>query len=84
VLVYSDDLLVIARNPSEILVHMDQHFKLKDGSVQFPTSYNGADVGKYSLPDGSEAWYLSSNSYMKEAVRNVETWLHKREKDNSG
>jgi Reverse transcriptase (RNA-dependent DNA polymerase) len=84
VLVYSDDLLVIARNPSEILAHVDQHFKLKDGSVQSPTSYLGADVGKYTLPDGSEAWYLSSNSYVKEAVRNVDTWLHKREKGNSG
>jgi hypothetical protein len=84
VLVYSDDLLVVARNPGEILTHVDQHFKLKDRSVQCPTSYLGADVGKYGLPDGSEAWYLSSNSYVKEAVRDVETWLHKREKDNSG
>jgi hypothetical protein len=84
VLVYSDDFLVFARNPGEILAHMDQHFKLKDSSVQSPTSYLGADVGKYSFPDGSEAWYLSSNSYVKEAIRNVVTWLHKREKDNSG
>jgi hypothetical protein len=84
VLVYSDDLLVVARNPSTILAHVDQHFKLKDGSDQSPTSYLGADVGKYSLPGGSEAWYLSSNSYVKEAVRNVETWLQKREKDNPG
>jgi hypothetical protein len=84
VLVYSDDLLVVARNPSKILAHVDQHFKLKGGSVQSTTSYLGADVRKYSLPDGSEAWYLSSNSYMKEPARNAETWLHKREKDNSG
>jgi hypothetical protein len=76
--------VVVARNPGEILAHVDQHLKLKDGSVQSPTSYLGTDVGKYSLPDGSEAWYLSSHSYLKEAVRNVETWLHKREKDNSG
>ena len=77
-------LLVVARNPSKFLAHVDQHFKLKNGSVQSPTSYLGADVGKYSLPDGSEAWYLSSNSYVKETVRNVETWLQRREKDNSG
>jgi hypothetical protein len=84
VLVYSDDLLVIARNPGEILAHVDQHFKLKDGSVQSPTSYLGADVGKHDLPDGSEAWFLSSNSYVQEAVQNVESWRQKWEKDNSG
>jgi hypothetical protein len=36
VLVYSDDLLVVAHNPGKITVQIDHHFKLKDGSVKAP------------------------------------------------
>jgi hypothetical protein len=71
-------LLAVARDPGEILAKIDQHFKLKDGSVKSPISYLGADVGKYILPDGTEAWYLSSNTYVKNAIKNVEDWLLKR------
>ena len=31
VLIYSDDLLIVARNPGEIVAQVDQHFKLKEG-----------------------------------------------------
>ena len=58
VLVYSDDPLCVARDPGEVMAKIDQHFKLKDGSVKEPTSYLGADVGKYLLPDGTSAWCL--------------------------
>jgi hypothetical protein len=60
------------------MAKIDQHFKLKDGSVKEPTSYLGADVGKYLLPDGTTAWYLSSDTYVKNAIKSVEDWLHKR------
>ena len=70
VLVYSDDLLAVARDPGEIMAKIDQHFKLKDGSVKEPTSYLGADAGKYLLPDGTSAWYLGSDTYVKNAIKN--------------
>ena len=60
------------------MAKIDQHFKLKDGSVKEPTSYLGADVGKYLLPDGTSAWYLGSDTYVKNAIKSVEDWLHKR------
>ena len=78
VLVYSDDLLVCGLDPGRILLHVDQHFKLKDGSVGPPTRYLGAEIGKHTLPDGSEAWYMSSGGYVKAAIKNVEIWLEKR------
>ena len=82
VLVYSDDLLAVANRPDLIMNQIDQHFKLKEGSVKVPDQYLGADIGKYTLPDGTVAWYMSSESYVKTAVRNVEAWLAKREAGN--
>ena len=75
VLVYSDDLLIVALQGDRILLHIDQHFKLKDGSVGTPNRYLGADIGKYTLPNGTEAWFMSSESYVKASIRNVEAWL---------
>jgi hypothetical protein len=55
-------LLAIALHPKEIMAQIDQHFKLKAGSVVSPERYLGANIGKYNLPDGSFAWYMSSES----------------------
>ena len=78
VLVYSDDLLVLAMDPEALLNRIDQHFKMKDGSVGIPEKYLGADIGKFTLNDGNKAWYMSSESYVKAALDNVEAWLKKR------
>ena len=43
-----------------------------------PVKYLGADVGQHLLEDGSKAWCMSSDSYVKAALDNVETWLSKR------
>jgi hypothetical protein len=77
VLVYSDDLLIVARNPGEIAAQIDQHFKLKDGSIKEPKSYLGADIGKFTLLDESEVWFMSSESHVREAIKNVEGWMKK-------
>ena len=78
ILVYSDDLLAIGIDPKRVLCHIDQHYKLKDGSIERPNKYLGADIGMFDLPDGSKTWYMSSESYVKAAVANVERWLEKR------
>ncbi len=78
ILVYSDDLLVIAAKPKDVLDMIGRHFKLKDGSVKRPTQYLGADIGKHSLPNGY-AWFQSPDSYVKEAITNVERWLSKQQ-----
>jgi hypothetical protein len=78
VLVYSDDLLVISKDPQGILTNIDQYFKLKEGSVKPPTQYLGANIGQVELPDGTVAWWMSPTMYTKAAVENIETWVHKR------
>ena len=78
VLVYSDDLLVVACDPDRILNHIDQCFKLKDGSVGVPDRYLGANISEYTLDDGTVCWSMSSEYYVKAAVKNVELWLQKK------
>ena len=78
VLVYSDDLLVIGLDPKTTVDQIDQVYKLKDGSVKEPDQYLGADVGKMDLANGTTAWYMSSDSYCKAALDNMEAWLEKK------
>ena len=78
VLVYSDDLLVVALHPEEILSQIDQHYKLKPDSVKEPDQYLGANIGKMMLDNGVVSWYMSSEDYCKAAVENVEIWLKKK------
>jgi hypothetical protein len=50
---------------------------LKPGSFDKPTQYLGAQIGEYRLPDEPEkvCWSMSSEKYVKEAIRNVQHWL---------
>ena len=65
VLVFTDDLLVVAENPREILMQIDQHFLLKPSSIGKPTMYLGCNVGKYKFPgDDKEYWYNGSEHYV--------------------
>jgi hypothetical protein len=52
---------------------LDQHYILKKDSIGPPTQYLGAQVGHYQLPDdpSRKRWYMSSEKYVKEAVRNI-------------
>jgi hypothetical protein len=39
----------------------------------------GAKISKEKLPNGTEAWAMSSSKYVQEAVKNVKIWLAKRD-----
>ena len=78
VLVYSDDLLVVACDPDRILCRIDQNFKLKDGSVCVPDRYLGANISEFTCSDGTVCWAMSSEYYVKAAIKNVELWLAKK------
>ena len=79
ILVYTDDILAISTRAEEILNKLDQHFLLKPESIGEPKQYLGASIKKYTFPDdGSECWAMGSEQYVKEAVRNVKTWLENR------
>jgi hypothetical protein len=50
--------------------------------IGIPKTYLGAEVGEYRLPDQPDKirWSLGSGKYIREAIRNVKTWLDKRGK----
>ena len=74
VLVYTDDLLVLALNPKEILRKIDKYFTLKPESITEPNIYLGAKIRKVRIDDECYAWSQSSGNYVKEAIKTVETW----------
>ena len=79
VLVYTDDILAVSLQPDKILCYLDQHFLVKPGSLGKPTQYLGSSVSRFKIPqDDTECWAMGSEQYVKEAVRNVKTWLEKR------
>jgi hypothetical protein len=78
VLVYSDDFLVIANDPATIIAEIDKRFKIKDGSTGEPKQYLGALISKYQLQDGSWAWAMSSDAYIKSALDNIQIYLNKK------
>ena len=51
---------------------------MKAGSDKKTDQYLGADIGEMQLADGETYWYMSSKSYCKAAVKNIETWLDKK------
>ena len=78
VLVYTDDILCLSCDPAATLCHLDQHFLIKPGSQGPPTFYLGATIGRYKFGDGDECWYMGSEQYIAEAVKNVTSWLEQR------
>ena len=81
ILVYTDDILCLSTDPNTLLCYLDQHFLLKPGSLGKPTQYLGASVKEFNLPGATKpCWSMGSEQYVKEAVRNVESWLEKRGK----
>jgi hypothetical protein len=75
VLVYVDDILCISHEPQVFMEEVARMYRLKEGSVGPPTRYLGANVGRYTLPDGRDVWSLSAHDYLKTVVQNLETTL---------
>ena len=71
ILVYVDDILILDKLPEKYMNMIQEKFPVKKSSIEEPKIYLGANIGKVSYPDGSIAWTMSSDSYVKEAVRNV-------------
>jgi hypothetical protein len=79
VLIHTDDLLVVSHCADVIMKSFTDFYTLKeDPATQLPygppTRYLGADVGQFEV-NGIKAWYLSGDSYCKEAVKTVELKL---------
>jgi hypothetical protein len=74
-LVYTDDLLAVATNPKAILDNVNLFFHLKLESVGHPNIYLGLKVSKAKLANGIECWCNSSCQYVREAIKNTETYI---------
>ena len=48
VLIYTDDILSIGKDPKKILARIDKYFKLKPESIHEPDMYLGAKLKKVS------------------------------------
>jgi hypothetical protein len=75
ILIYVDDILCVHHDPGTPLAKLDDYFKMKEGSIQFPTFYLGAKLKKNVPPNGVISWGMSSRKYVQYAVHNVQEYL---------
>jgi hypothetical protein len=73
VLVYVDDILCISKDTKSIMDQIAQTYRLKEGSVQLPERYLGANIEKWTFQDGRHLWSMSAKSYIKSAIENIES-----------
>jgi hypothetical protein len=78
-LVYTDDLLVIAMNQQAILDNINLYFNLKLESMGHPNIYLGSKVRKAEIANGVECLCNSSHQYVKKAIKNSEAYIRKHQ-----
>jgi len=74
-LVYVDDILCVSHEPDCTMSQIKELYRLKDDLVGPPKRYLGANIAKFQLPDGSEAWSASAKDYVMTAIHNVTEML---------
>ena len=74
VLMYVDDILAISCEARPILEEVQRTFKLKNDKIEAPDYYLGAKLQLKPL-NGIMCWTITSQEYVKAAVRNVEETL---------
>ena len=75
VLVYVDDVLAISHDPMTIMKRIGEHFTIKDDKYGPPTTYLGANFEQIQLDDGSWAWSMTSEHYVKNLIETVSDLL---------
>ena len=75
ILVYVDDNLIIDKNPERFMTLLKENYTVKPSSIEEPKVYLGADISEVYYSDGSYAWAMGSQSYVKEAICNVKKHL---------
>ena len=82
VLLYTDYVLCISENAEDILRDIGKYFELKTGSVVPPKIYLSGRVRKVELDNRVEAWAFSVLQYVRAAIKNVETYIGKKDRWN--
>ena len=54
---------------------VQETFTVKPDSIKVPTSYLGAEIGKVVYSDGSYAWTMGAQGYVKKVVKNIKKRL---------
>ena len=72
-----NDILNISHGTKATMEILGTLYQLKTGSVGPPDRHLGGNVGKFQLEDGTMAWIMSANDYVKAACANVFTMLEK-------
>ena len=77
-LVYVDDILVINKNPKEILDEIKRTFTIKSDSIKYPDVYLGMDITNRIHKDNGHSYMITgSNTYTKRAVSTVKDKMKK-------
>jgi hypothetical protein len=73
-LCYVDDMMFISAKEDSVIKELEQHFELKvaPDPAEQEQCYLGAMIEKYEFSDGSTAWYMSAEEYLKKAIPTVE------------
>ena len=76
-LIFVDDILNILHDTKDAMETLETLYQLKLGSVGPPDHYLGGNVGNFQLEDGTMAWFMFANEYVKASCANVVTMLEK-------
>ena len=82
ILVHSGDLIVISHHAKPVMKGFDTSYTIKpdtDGRKWAePTTYLGAGIAKFQVPDtGETCWIMSGNTYIKNVIKNIDLELSK-------
>jgi hypothetical protein len=79
VICYADDVAATMEEPQAFMNELSTRFTLKEGSVEEPTLYLGADVIKWYIAEsedpGKVRWALASTKYTRRAIADLEVEL---------
>jgi hypothetical protein len=77
ILCYVDDCIFQGLDPLGFMDYPRTVYTLKDGTVQEQETYLSADIQRHKLADGKKALAISSDTYVRRAVEEVERELAK-------
>jgi hypothetical protein len=74
-IVYIDDILVLSHRAKEVMKTVESVYRLKE-SANIPTTYLGASIMEWTV-SGDKMWAMSSQKYVRQAIRCLEAELLK-------
>jgi len=74
-IVYVDDILLLSHKGKDVMTMIEKLFRLKEPAT-IPKTYLGASILEWTV-SGDKMWAMSSQKYIKEAIRCLELELQK-------